>query len=401
MTTSAILVILFCISTAVAIAVRRLQVPFTVALVIVGLGIGAMGLIEPPHLTKDLLFTIFLPGLLFEAAFHLDLGALRRVWKTVVGLAIPGVVVSIAVMAGLLALMGRLLGTADVFTWQFGLLLGAIMAATDPVAVTAVFREVQVPPRLAALVEGESLLNDGTGVVFFSLALAYVTGQESSAGGLGLAFVTVAGGGVVVGLAAGYLASHVIRRIDDPMIEIALTTIAAYGPFVLAEHFHVSGVLATVIAGALCGRHGRDRGMSDASRAATESFWQYVAFALNSIIFLLIGFEFDLRAFVALLPEVTAAFIAMVVTRSVVVAAALAIQRRGGEPLPRRWSIVVTWGGVRGALSMVLALAIPAGVPHRDVLIATTIGLVVLSVVLQGATMPLLVRRLRLGESTS
>ncbi len=386
------LVILFCISTAVAIAVRRLAVPFTVALVVVGLALGAFRFIEPPHLTKELLFTIFLPGLLFEASFHLDLRAFARVWKTVMALAVPGVIVEIAVMAAIIVVIGHLLGQTEVFTWRFGLLLGAIVAATDPVAVTAVFREVRAPHRLAALVEGESLLNDGTGVVFFSLALAYVSGQAAGPGKLALDFLVVAGGGALIGVVAGSIASAVIRRIDDPMIEIALTTIAAYGPFVLAEHFGMSGVLATVISGVLCGRHGRDHGMSDRSRAAAESFWQYVAFALNSIVFLLIGFELDIERVRTVLPAIVSAFLAMLLARAVIVGGTLAIQRRGADPLPSSWTPVVIWGGLRGALSMVLALALPAGIPSRDLIVATTIGLVVLSILLQGATMPLLVR---------
>jgi CPA1 family monovalent cation:H+ antiporter len=395
--TAGTLVLLFCISTAVAIAVRRVRIPFTVALVIVGLALGALGTIAPPRLTKDLLFTIFLPGLLFEAAFHLDLGAFRRTWRTILALAVPGVAVAIAVMAGILAGVSGLLHDSSSLAWESAVLLGAIVAATDPVAVTAVFREVKVPVRLATLVEGESLLNDGTGVVFFSLALAYATGQASSAGALAGEFVLVAGGGVVVGIISGVIASMVIRRVDEPMIEIALTMIAAYGPFVLAEKLGVSGVLATVCAGALCGQHGRDGGMSSRSRAAAESFWEYLAFALNSIVFLLIGFTFKWSSVAAVLPEVIIAFIAMSLARAALVSATLAVQRRGNDPLPRRWTIVVAWGGLRGALSMVLALALPEELPARDVIVATTVGLVVLSIVFQGASMPLLVQRLGLG----
>jgi CPA1 family monovalent cation:H+ antiporter len=172
--------------------------------------------------------------------------------------------------------------------------------------------------------------------------------------------------------------------------------IAAYGSFVLAERAGVSGVLATVVAGVLCGRHGRDRGMSDTSRAATESFWQYVAFALNSIVFLLIGFEFDGKVFVAAWPDIMIAFIAMLLARMVVVGALLGIQRHTREAIPGKWGIVLVWGGLRGALSIVLALALPVELAQRQLLIAMTVGVVVLSVVLQGATMPMLIRHLRL-----
>src|ERR1035437_2323602 len=398
MTTTSTLVILYCVATAVAIAVRRLRVPYTVALVIVGLAIGSLKLIAPPHLTKELLFTFFLPGLLFEAAFHLDLVAFGRVWRSAVALAVPGVVLVIAITAAVIVVAGRLFGISAISGWQLGLVLGAIVAATDPVAVTAVFREVRVPARLAALLEGESLLNDGTGVVFFSLVVAYATGSESSVLGFGAKFLAVAGGGTLVGFCVGWIIALLIQRLNEPMIEIALTMIAAYGSFVLAQSAGVSGVLATVVAGVLCGRHGRDRGMSEASRAATVSFWQYIAFALNSIVFLLIGFEVNGKELLAVWPEIMTAFIAMLIARAVVVWALLGVQHRSRDVIPGKRSIVLAWGGLRGALCMVLALTVPVEMAQRDLLIAMTIGVVVLSIVLQGSTMPMLVRRLGLSE---
>ena len=398
MTTSGTLVILFCLATAVAIVVRRLRVPYTVALVVAGLALGSFKVIDPPHLTKELLFTFFLPGLLFEAAFHLDLSVVRTVWRSVVALAVPGVLVATGIAAGIIVLVGGALGMGDVLDWKLAITFAAIVAATDPVAVTAIFRDLDAPPQLATLVEGESLLNDGTAVVLFSLVVAYVVGSDSGPVAMSAEFLLVAGGGLAVGLFVGWGTGIVIQQLDEAMIEIALTMIAAYGSFVLAEAVGASGVLATVAAGVMCGRHGRDQGMSAASRAAAESFWLYVAFALNSIVFLLIGFEFDGRRFLSLWPEALVAFTAMLIARAVIVGAVVLIQRRTRKAMPPSWGLIAVWGGLRGALSMVLALALPTDFPQRDLIISLTTGVVVASVVVQGTSMPLLLRRVGLKQ---
>lgn len=394
MSTAAALVIVYCVATAVAIVVRRIRVPFPVALVLAGLALGSFTRIDPPRLTKDMLFTFFLPGLLFEAAFHLDLRAARKVWRSIVLLAVPGVVLATIAVASLVVGSARLFGLADLDTWRVAILFGAIVAATDPVAVTSVFRELGAPPRLAALIEGESLLNDGTGVVLFSLALAFLETSHISAGAVAGSFVLVAGAGALIGLALGRIISAVIAHVNDPMIEIALTMIAAYGSFVLAESMHVSGVLATVFAGVMCGRHGRDAGMIPSSKLAAETFWRYVAFALNSIVFILLGFDFNATRLRAVWPAIIIAYATMMIARFLVVAALIPFRGSGIEAIPRRWSFVVAWGGLRGALSLVLALAVPADLPQRPLLIAMTIGAVVASVIVQGLSMPFFVKRL-------
>src|SRR5512133_1486525 len=274
MTTLSAFVVLFCIATAVAVVVRRTQVPYTVVLVVVGLVLGALRAVDPPHLTRDLLFTAFLPGLLFEAAFHIDSAVFRKTWIAVTGLAIPGVVAAIAITGAALIVALRSSGIVPDFAWGTALVFAALIAATDPVAVTALFRQLSAPAELLVLVEGESLLNDGTAVVFLSLILAYVAGASTTAANLVGQFILVAGGGAVAGLAVGIVVTQIIRRVDDAMIEITLTTIAAYGSFVLAENFHVSGVIATVVAGMLCGNYGRRVAMSPTTRAAVESFWE-------------------------------------------------------------------------------------------------------------------------------
>ncbi len=379
--------LIFSVATAVAILVRRLRMPYTVALVVVGLTLGTLRIVEAPHLTQELLFAVLLPGLLFEAAFNLDM---REFWHNrgaIGALAIPGVVVAIGLTAVIVTPVMGLLGLDPTFTWRSGLVFGALIAATDPIAVVALFKQLNVGHRLSTLVEGESLLNDGTSVVFFTLILAYVGGAATSAGSLALQFVTIVGGGAALGAAVGYVASQVTKRVDEPLIEITLTMIAAYGSFAVAEQFHFSGVIATVAAGMVCGTLGWQTGMSPSTKLAVESFWDYVAFALNSVVFMLIGFEVRAEILFASSALIGVAYVGALLARLGVVAATAVILRPTSERLPSRWIAVLTWGGLRGALSMVLALALPTGFPHRAQLITMTFGVVLLSLLLQGITM--------------
>lgn len=392
------LIILFSIATAAAIVARWMKVPYTVALVIAGMVLGATHPIEPPRLTRELLFSIVLPGLLFEAAFNMDVDMFLRNKVTITALAIPGVIVAILLAGAGTALAISGFSPNIGFTLQQGLVFGALVAATDPIAVVAIFRELHVPPRLAALVEGESLMNDGTSIVLLSLLLAVVAGTVSSTNELVVQFVVVVGGGAFLGFALGTLASRLIAKIDDAVIEITITVITAYGTFALAEQAGVSGVIATVVAAMYCGSHGRSIGMSRKTRFALGAFWEYLAFALNSVIFLLIGAEVSASALVRAWPEITIAFLAVVIARGAVVFAVGGVLRRTRERVPMSWLAVMTWGGLRGALSMVLALSLPYRFPNRELLVTLTFGVVVLSILVQGLTMQTLLRSVGLAE---
>lgn len=388
MTAESTFIVLFSIATAVAIAVRRSRVPYTVALVLVGLILGAFQVVDPPRLTKELLFTVFLPGLLFEAAFNLNA---REFWKNglaITSLAIPGVVVAIALTGVIVTPVLGALGLEQAFTIEYGFVFGALVAATDPIAVVGLFRTLNAPGRLVTLIEGESLLNDGTAIVLLTLLLSYVGGSLTSAGGLVIQFVTIVGGGVLVGAAIGFIASRVTSHVDEAMIEITITTIAAYSAFVIGEQFHFSGVIATVAAGMVCGNYGREIGMSASTRIAVDTFWEYVAFGLNSIIFLLIGFEVRVSALVSAWQQILIAYLAVIAARAGVMALVGLLLRRTSERMPMSWSWVLTWGGMRGALSMVLALGLGVAFPHWNVLVTMTYGVVLLSLLLQGLTMP-------------
>jgi CPA1 family monovalent cation:H+ antiporter len=387
------LIILTALATAVSIGARWLKMPYTVALVVAGILLSQSGWLDPPHLTKDLLYPVFLPGLLFEAAFHLDF---RCFWqnKWVIGLlAVPGVILGTALTAGLLSpVLGWV--AAD---WHLGLIpalaFGALISATDPIAVVALFKTLGAPTRLTVLVEAESLLNDGTAVVLFTLVLGMATGQAMTVSGAVVAFLAVAGLGACIGLAVGYCVSRAIQIQEDPMVEITLTTLAAYGSFLLAEHLHLSGVMATVAAGMVCGSYGARTGMSPSTRLAVESFWNYVAYALNSVIFLLIGFEIHVNRLLAAWLPISATFIVVLVSRSLVVFGAASLVGRTSERLQWQWRAALVWGGLRGGLSMVLALALPASFPQRALIITLTFGVVALTILLQGLTIaPLLMR---------
>jgi len=390
----AILVLLFIVATTVAILARRLRLPYTVALVVAGLLLGQLHAFEPPHLTQELLFAVFLPGLLFEAAFHFDFSLFRRDRSLILTLAVPGVLAGIFLTAAILVPTAAALHLTERLTWTHALVFGALVAATDPIAVVGLFRTLGAPRRLAALLEGESLLNDGTSIVFFGIILAVAGGAAVSASGVVLQFTRVVGIGIGIGAALGLVISTIIQRIDDPMLEITLTTIAAYGAFTGAEHLHGSGVIATVVAGMVCGNYAARTGMSPTTRVAVETFWEYIAFALNSIIFLLIGFEVQLTDLVAYWPLIFPAFLAVTLGRAAVVLATAPVAARGLNRVPRSWQVILSWGGLRGGLSMVLALSLPVDFPNRALLIATTFGVVILSILVQGLSMAPLLRRL-------
>lgn len=390
------LVALFAVATGVAIFARRLKVPYTVALVLAGLILGTATDFEPLHLTKELVYAVFLPGLLFEAAFALEF---KKFWANklaISSLALPGVIAAIGLTTAILVPVANGLHFVEDFTVADGLLFAAVIAATDPIAVVALFKSLGAPKRLAVLVEGESLLNDGTSVVLFTIVLAFAMGKPFSLPTAVLDFVKVVGMGVVIGGAVGYATGVVINQVDDPMIEITLTTIAAYGSFVAAEYFHFSGVIATVVAGMLCGNWAARVGMSPSTRVAVSTFWEYLAFALNSLVFLLIGFEVHVDALAAAWKPILVGYLAVTVGRAVVLALVNVALSRTKEKLPWSWAGVLTWGGLRGSLSMVLVLGLPLDLPHRELLITMTFGVVIVSILVQGLTMGPLLKALKL-----
>jgi CPA1 family monovalent cation:H+ antiporter len=382
------LVILLAIAVVTAVFTRRLPIPYVVTLALVGLAAGAFVHGGPIHLSHELILLILLPGLLFEGAFTLSWSHLRDNLAAVVALATIGVFLT-AGLAGLLVhyALGISLAAAIVF--------GAVVAPTDPVAVIAVLRRLGVPSRLTNLIEAESLLNDGTGVVVFGIALALLSGDGTfSVGTAALQFGRLSVGGLGLGLLAGLGLSLVTRRIDDPQVEISITVLAAYGSYLLAEQLGVSGILAVVGAGFVIGNYGRPRGMSERTQAATTAFWDAITFLLNSVIFLLIGIDLPLTSLLGRAGLVLAAFAIVVVARAVAVHGLLLLLRPLGRAVNHRWQLLVSWSGLRGAVAIALLLSLDTGTSELAVIKPIAYGVVLLSLVVQGATVDPLARRL-------
>lgn len=385
-----LIIVLLLVATLVAIAVQRLRVPYTVALVIAGLLITFQSPLKI-ELTPSLILALFVPPLVFEAAFHINIAQLGRSVPTILTLAVPGVIATTLIVGGLI-------GWLTPLSLSAALVFGALIAATDPVAVVALFRTLGVPKRLAVLMESESLLNDGTAIVVFNLVIVVaLTGRFDLLGGL-TDFVKVVVGGTLVGAALGWVISQVIARVDDYLIETTLTTVLAFGAYLVAEQFHFSGVLAVVAAGLICGNLGL-QGMSPTTRIVLNNFWEYVAFLANSLVFLLIGLQVNVPALAANWRLVLVAIAAVLVARALVVYGFNWLVNHWAERIALSWQHVLAWGGLRGAISLALALSLPAALgSDRDALQVMTFGVVLFTLLIQATTMRLLVRRLGIGS---
>ncbi|MGA9998073.1 MAG: Na+/H+ antiporter [Pyrinomonadaceae bacterium] len=398
--TITIFITLLLIASGVAMLSKWVRVPYTLALVIVGLAISPMHFLPPVHISPDLILLIFLPALLFEAAWNLKLSALRANLVPILTLATVGVGLSVAVIGSIIH-YGAGLG------WSSALLFGAIISATDPVSVLALFKKLGAPERLSVIIEGESLLNDGTAVVVFRILLGIVVGTTAmeSTGRLVLSslgeFALVVLGGLLVGGVIGFLTSKVTSYFDDHLLEITLTTIAAYGSFLLAEALHVSPVIAVLVVGVIIGNYGWHVGMSPNTQVAVDSFWEYAAFVVNSLVFLLIGLEIPLSMLAQHIVHIAWALLAMIVARVLVIYGLMVLSNRFTEPVPFRWQHVLFWGGLRGSLSIALVLSLPLLVPDRTQLIAMTFGTVIFSLLAQGLTVAPLLKWLKIDQSRS
>jgi CPA1 family monovalent cation:H+ antiporter len=375
------------IAAIVTIIARRFRIPYTVGLVLAGIFIGVLPLNIEINLSKELLFKVLLPPLIFEAALYINWKELRKDLSVVLMFATVGVLLSAGVTA---LLMHFLIG----WTWQEAAIFGVLIAATDPVSVIATFKEAGVEGRLRLLVEAESLFNDATAAVGFAVAVAFALGESFGfASAIWMMFLSVVGG-VICGLLVGGAVLLFSTRTQDHLVEIALTTIAAFGSFWLAEHFHLSGILATMTAGLLVGNTSSLKFISHKGAESIESFWEFAAFVANSIVFIVLGINTAYQDFADAILPVIAAILAVIVGRAIAIYPCSALFAGTSLKIDKKHQHVLFWGGLRGALALALALGIPNDLPYRREIILVTFGVVAFSIFAQGLTMTPFLRRL-------
>jgi CPA1 family monovalent cation:H+ antiporter len=381
------------IACVVAIVSRRLRLPYSVGLVAAGIGLALLGHSLRIELTPKLIYTVLLPPLIFEAALQLKWRPFSHNLALTLTLAFPGVV-----LAGAIVAVGMHLWVG--WSWIGAALFGALIAATDPVSVIAAFKEMRVETRLRLIVESESLLNDGAAAVVFALLVGIAGGAGLHAGAVIVSLLWMACGGVAVGAAAAGAVLLLAGRTDDHLVEITLTTIAAYGSFLTADHFGMSGVLAALAAGLVVGNVGWRGSISSPGRGHLVAFWEYAAFLANSVVFVLIG-AYEARQGSRIFTVAAGIAIGLVlVGRMATVYPLSLLFVRSKLRIDARYQVVLVWGGLRGALALALALAVPDNVPEKSAIIVCAFAVVAFSIFAQGITMPWLIHALHLTRTS-
>src|SRR6266568_5586642 len=410
------LILLLIVTLIVALLARRLRVPYTLLLVIIGFVVGFLPFVPNEHIDPNLVLYVFLPALLFEGAWNAEIDLLEADWLPIVLLAVPGMVLSLLVVAAALY-------------WGIGLslllalLVGAIVSPINPVAVIALFQQLGVPDRLRTLVEGESIFNDGTGgaayelilaVLLPTLGLAEVSGNPTflNTPALGIAgeVIWLIFGGLLLGFVVGWVASHLVRRVDDRLIVITITVAVAYGMYLLGTALHTSGLLAVVGAGLVMGSYGRKNAISPRTIEAADDVWEFINYLANSLLFLLLGFELALTHIVQSFSGIFFGLLGAVIGRVLMIYVFIPLQdvlarwwkRRAPDwhsrfprprPVPSAWRPVMVLSGLRGALSLALVLSLPIELEQRDLLLDIVYGVILVTLLGQGLTLRVLLPR--------
>ena len=389
------LLILLTLMVIVAIIDKYIKLPYTMALVLAGILVGLAG-IEGIELSRELIFFVFLPALLFEGAIHINPNRLRNNAKIILILSFFGLVLSTFIV-------GILIHKLTHIPLVFSVLFGAMVMPTDPVSVLALFNKLGVSKELTTIVEGESLFNDGVGVVLFEVLLALAIGStdfnliETI---LGFGYVVL--GGLGIGLIMGYIAYIVLTHIDDDLIEIPITGILAYGTFIVAESIHVSGVMGVVVAGLFIGNHGTQFAMSPTTRTPIFTFWRTIAFIVNSTIFLLIGIRIPLGNLYESAFLVLAAIFAVVLARVLSVYPLVFLSNlKSKRKISGRWQHVINWGGLHGSIPIALVLGLKPDMAHIDEISVMVFGVVLFSLIVQCLTVEPLIKRLKIITAKS
>ncbi len=389
--TVARILLLLVVIVAVGIATQRERVPYTVGLVVAGTGLGLLSRDLQVGLTPEIVLLVFLPALLFAAAWEISLPMLRRYWLAIALLATAGVGIGIAVSFAALA-FGAHVPPAT------ALAFGALVCATDPVAVIAIFNSLGVDAGLTTIVDGESLFNDAVAVVAYKVLVLGSVATLTPQLALGT-FASNSIGGVVVGVTCGIAGTLVLRLIREYALEATATTIVAYGSYLAADALHVSGILAVITSG-ICLPRLSARFSALGGRSEVTGLWEFAAFAANSLLFLLVGSRIDVAVF-APSAIVAWAIASVIVGRAIMVYALAPLAARFGPPIPLPWRHVMFVGGLRGALSMALVLSLPHGYPDRTLLVQVVFAVVFFTIVAQGLVLRPLVDRLGLARGVN
>jgi monovalent cation:H+ antiporter, CPA1 family len=384
--------ILLLIAGVIAILTRRLRIPYSVGLVFTGILMSLHPFFSAVPFSKDIIFNVFLPPLVFEAALQIHWKELRKELPVVLLLATAGVCLSWGVTA---------LGMRHIMEWEWvsALLFGILIAATDPVSVIAAFREAGVHGRLRLLVEAESLLNDGMAAAGFTVVVALAAGSTLTVYGITKTLIVTIGGGVLCGGVMAGVVLVLARGTSDHLVEIVFTTIAAYASFLLAEYFHFSGVLASLTAGLIMGNIGPLGAISPKGREAIAAYWEFLGFLTNALIFMYIGIYLSRQNFAGTHLPVIAAILLVTLGRAFAVYPCCAVFGRSVLRVKGRHQHVLFWGGLRGALALALAMGLPSSLPNKEVIVSVSFAVVAFSVFVQGLTMTPLLRRI--GEIPS
>jgi monovalent cation:H+ antiporter, CPA1 family len=369
------LLVVLAIGSGVAILAKRLNAPYNVALVVVGLLLVLLDVLPRTTMDPNVVLLLFLPILVFQGALSADDVGMKRAARPILALAVPGVAIS-------------LVATATLAAWEIdlpfavALLLGAVLAITDTVSVLLAFRSVRVPHKLAAIMEGESLFNDGTALVLVSVCATVVMQGYAEPAAIGRMLLVAIVAGLLLGAVGGTMGALVLRYAPDDLTAILASLVAVFATSLLTEHLHGSAVIAVVVAGVLVGHEMRVR-LEPSRVLALQGFWEVAAFVINVWLFLLVGIQLSGDMLAREAWSILLAVVALHAGRAVAVYVCFGALHLSGQGVPLRWQHVMVFGNVKGALSMAAVLALPQEIAYRDRLIAIVFGVTLVSLLTQ------------------